>query len=40
MMASLLARPLAVHEQNAIAGLTNRILAGVADRVMVAFPER
>ena len=39
MMASLLARPLAVHEQNAIAGLTNRILAGVADRVMVAFPD-
>jgi len=39
MMASLLARPLAVHEQNAIAGLTNRILAGVADRVLVAFPE-
>ena len=38
MMASLLARPLAVHEQNAIAGWTNRILAGVADRVMVAFP--
>jgi len=38
MMASLLARPLAVHEQNAIAGLANRILAGVADRVMVAFP--
>ena len=38
MMASLLARPLAVHEQNAVAGLTNRILAGVADRVFVAFP--
>jgi UDP-N-acetylglucosamine--N-acetylmuramyl-(pentapeptide) pyrophosphoryl-undecaprenol N-acetylglucosamine transferase len=38
MMASLLARPLAVHEQNAIAGLTNRILARVADRVLVAFP--
>ncbi len=38
MMACLLARPLAVHEQNAIAGLTNRILAGVADRVLVAFP--
>lgn len=38
MMASLLARPLVVHEQNAIAGLTNRILAGVADRVLVAFP--
>ena len=39
MMASLLARPLAVHEQNAIAGLTNRILAGVADKAMSAFPE-
>jgi UDP-N-acetylglucosamine--N-acetylmuramyl-(pentapeptide) pyrophosphoryl-undecaprenol N-acetylglucosamine transferase len=39
MMASLLARPLAVHEQNAIAGLTNRILAGVADKTMTAFPH-
>lgn len=38
MMASLFARPLAVHEQNAIAGLTNRILAGVADKAMSAFP--
>ena len=38
MMASLLARPLAVHEQNAIAGLTNRVLAGVADRKLAAFP--
>jgi UDP-N-acetylglucosamine--N-acetylmuramyl-(pentapeptide) pyrophosphoryl-undecaprenol N-acetylglucosamine transferase len=39
MMASLLARPLAVHEQNAIAGLANRILAGVADKTMTAFPQ-
>jgi len=39
MMASLLARPLAVHEQNAVAGLTNRILAGVADKAMTAFPQ-
>jgi UDP-N-acetylglucosamine--N-acetylmuramyl-(pentapeptide) pyrophosphoryl-undecaprenol N-acetylglucosamine transferase len=39
MMASLLARPLAVHEQNAIAGLSNRVLAGVADKAMVAFPQ-
>ncbi len=39
MMASLLARPLAVHEQNAIAGLSNRVLSGVADHVMVAFPD-
>lgn len=38
MMASLLARPLAVHEQNAIAGLVNRVLAGVADKAMAAFP--
>ena len=39
MMASLLARPLAVHEQNAIAGLTNRVLARLADKAMTAFPE-
>ena len=39
MMASLLARPLAVHEQNAIAGLTNRVLARLADKAMAAFPE-
>ena len=38
MMASLLDRPLALHEQNAIAGLANRVLARVADKVMVAFP--
>lgn len=38
MMASLLNRPLAVHEQNAIAGLTNKVLARVADRSMAAFP--
>jgi len=39
MMASLLARPLAVHEQNAVAGLANRVLARLADRAMTAFPE-
>ncbi len=38
MMASLLNRPLAVHEQNAIAGLTNKVLANVADKSMAAFP--
>ena len=38
MMASLLARPLAVHEQNAIAGLTNKVLAGLAEKSMQAFP--
>jgi UDP-N-acetylglucosamine--N-acetylmuramyl-(pentapeptide) pyrophosphoryl-undecaprenol N-acetylglucosamine transferase len=39
MMASLLGRPLALHEQNAIAGLANRVLAGISDKVMVAFPH-
>jgi UDP-N-acetylglucosamine--N-acetylmuramyl-(pentapeptide) pyrophosphoryl-undecaprenol N-acetylglucosamine transferase len=39
MMASLLNKPLALHEQNAIAGLANRVLATVSDKVMVAFPE-
>lgn len=38
MMAALLDRPLALHEQNAVAGLANRVLARVADKVMVAFP--
>ena len=39
MMASLLDRPLALHEQNAIAGLANRVLARIGDKVMVAFPD-
>jgi UDP-N-acetylglucosamine--N-acetylmuramyl-(pentapeptide) pyrophosphoryl-undecaprenol N-acetylglucosamine transferase len=39
MMASLLGRPLALHEQNAIPGLANRVLAGVCDKVMVGFPQ-
>ena len=38
MMASLLNRPLALHEQNAVPGLANRVLSGVSDKVMVAFP--
>lgn len=39
MMASLLNRPLAIHEQNSVAGLANRVLAHLADRVLVSFPE-
>ena len=39
MMASLLGRPLVVHEQNSVAGLANRVLAGVADRILTGFPE-
>ncbi len=38
MMASLLNRPLAIHEQNSVAGLANRVLARLADRVLAAFP--
>jgi UDP-N-acetylglucosamine--N-acetylmuramyl-(pentapeptide) pyrophosphoryl-undecaprenol N-acetylglucosamine transferase len=31
-------RPLLIHEQNAVAGVTNRLLARFADRVFEAFP--
>lgn len=39
MMASFLNRPLAIHEQNSVAGLANRVLAKLADRVMTTFPS-
>jgi len=39
MMASLLNRPLVIHEQNSVGGLTNRVLACLADRVLTAFPN-
>lgn len=39
LMARWLGIPLVVHEQNAIAGLTNRILARIAGRVLEAFPQ-
>ena len=39
MMAALFGRPLALHEQNSVAGLANKVLAAVADRVLVAFPD-
>ena len=38
MMAALLGKPLVIHEQNSVAGLANKVLAGVADRVLCAFP--
>lgn len=38
MMASLLRRPLVVHESNSVAGLTNRVLARIADLVLEGFP--
>lgn len=39
MMASLIGRPLAIHEQNAVAGLANRVLARLADAVLCGFPR-
>jgi len=39
MMASLMNRPLVIHEQNSVGGLTNRVLACLADRVLTAFPK-
>ncbi|MCB1916089.1 MAG: undecaprenyldiphospho-muramoylpentapeptide beta-N-acetylglucosaminyltransferase [Rhodocyclaceae bacterium] len=39
MMAVALGRPLVLHEQNSVAGLANRVLAGVADEVLSGFPE-
>src|SRR3569832_931250 len=34
----LLRKPLVIHEQNSIAGMTNRLLAPLAQRVCAAFP--
>jgi len=39
MMGVLCGKPLVLHEQNSVAGLANKVLAGVADRVFTAFPE-
>lgn len=39
MMASLKNIPLVLHEQNSVAGLANRVLCGVADRILTGFPE-
>ncbi|MEK7736475.1 MAG: undecaprenyldiphospho-muramoylpentapeptide beta-N-acetylglucosaminyltransferase [Pseudomonadota bacterium] len=39
MMAVLKNFPLVVHEQNSVAGMANRVLAKVADRVLTGFPH-
>lgn len=39
MMAVLAGKPLVLHEQNSVAGMANRVLASVADRVFTAFPK-
>jgi len=35
----LMRRPLVIHEQNAVAGMTNRLLSRIARRVLEAFPS-
>jgi UDP-N-acetylglucosamine--N-acetylmuramyl-(pentapeptide) pyrophosphoryl-undecaprenol N-acetylglucosamine transferase len=39
LMSKLSGTPLVLHEQNSIAGLANKVLAHVAKRVLVAFPN-
>jgi UDP-N-acetylglucosamine--N-acetylmuramyl-(pentapeptide) pyrophosphoryl-undecaprenol N-acetylglucosamine transferase len=39
IMASLLNKPLLIHEQNSIPGLTNKILVKFADKVLTGFPD-
>ena len=39
LMAAFLRRPLVVHEQNSIAGMSNRMLAKLALRVLSGFPD-
>ncbi|VAW89158.1 UDP-N-acetylglucosamine--N-acetylmuramyl-(pentapeptide) pyrophosphoryl-undecaprenol N-acetylglucosamine transferase [hydrothermal vent metagenome] len=39
LMTWILHKPLVIHEQNAIAGLTNRLLARIATKAMQAFPN-
>ena len=39
MMSVLLGKPLVLHEQNSVAGMVNKVLATVADKVFTAFPN-
>ena len=39
MMAVLAGCPLIIHEQNSVAGLANRVLSKVADRIVTGFPD-
>ena len=39
LMAVLKGRPLVLHEQNSVAGLANKVLSRVADRVLTGFPD-
>ena len=39
MMGVLAGKPLVLHEQNSVAGMANKVLAGIADRIFTAFPN-
>ncbi|MDO8293916.1 MAG: undecaprenyldiphospho-muramoylpentapeptide beta-N-acetylglucosaminyltransferase [Gallionella sp.] len=39
LMAALLRRPLVIHEQNSIAGLSNKVLARIAQKTLSGFPD-
>jgi len=39
LAAKLLKIPAIIHEQNALPGLTNRILARIVDKIMITFPD-
>ena len=39
LMGVLLGKPLVLHEQNSVAGMANKVLAGIADRIFTAFPD-
>ena len=39
LMATLLNKPLVIHEQNSVAGLSNRLLSTIADRILSGFPR-
>ncbi len=38
LAARLMGKPLVIHEQNAVAGMTNKLLANIANRILEAFP--
>ena len=39
LMAAFLRRPLVIHEQNSIAGMSNKVLAKISTRVLSGFPD-
>ncbi len=39
VMAKLMGKPLVIHEQNSVAGLTNKVLSKLANTVLTAFPN-